>query len=329
MESKTKHRILGVVVVAGIAVLAYPFIQGSSSIPGEQALVKAPPFPDQTIQVASTDEAVPVQAPNAADTQAVTPVPDSSLNANNNTPAANANPADAANPSGPAVTNVAAPEEKSVAAPDSKAAGQSSMAPTDTMTAPSPQADSGQAVNGGEMTSAAESTPAQAVQSETATPTNATTTNDNDTITKAVMTEETNSAPAKATVSEAKKHHKTLAKAAKKNHPLIQSKLTTASAITANRHRPVDNNGLMQLKQAAWVVQIGSFKQKSNALKLVNKLRAKGYRAFIQHVASGAGQTRVFVGPEHKQDSARLLASELENEMKLHGIVISYKPFTL
>jgi DedD protein len=317
MESKTKHRILGVVVVAGIAVLAYPFIQGSSSMPGEQALVKAPPFPDQTIQVASTDEAV--SGPAATDTQSTTPVPDSSLNANNNVPVANSNPVDTGTP---AVTNVAAPEDKTASSPDVKSPEQSSMAPADTMAAPAPQADSGQSVNGNEM-SAADSTSAPAMQDETAAPTNATTTNDNEPATKAVMTQDTTSVPA------AKKHHKTHAKAPKKNHPVIQSKLTTASAITANRHRPVDSNGLMQLKQAAWVVQIGSFKQKSNALKLVNRLRAKGYRAFIQHVASGAGQTRVFVGPEHKQDSARLLASELQSEMKLHGIVISYKPFTL
>src|SRR3990167_8325253 len=55
MESKTKHRILGLVVIAGLAVLLYPFIQGSNSMPDEQVLVKAPPFPDQATQVTSAD----------------------------------------------------------------------------------------------------------------------------------------------------------------------------------------------------------------------------------------------------------------------------------
>jgi DedD protein len=120
-------------------------------------------------------------------------------------------------------------------------------------------------------------------------------------------------------------------KSVKPAKPTIYSKISTGTkASLAYKQAPIDNNGLLQLKKSAWVIQMGSFKQKSNALKLVNKLRAKGYRAFIQNVNMASGEnTRVFVGPEHQQASARIVATELANDMKLHGIVISYKPFTL
>lgn len=93
---------------------------------------------------------------------------------------------------------------------------------------------------------------------------------------------------------------------------------------------PLDDDGLTQLKNAAWVIQLGSFKDKSNALHLVNQLRAKGYSAFIQRVSTSLGSsTRVFVGPESQRNSAHALATQLEDDMHLHGIVISYKPLTL
>lgn len=92
----------------------------------------------------------------------------------------------------------------------------------------------------------------------------------------------------------------------------------------------VSDEGLLKLKSAVWVVQIGSFKDKSNALRIVNQLRANGYRAFIQEITNALNDTtRVFVGPEHKQATAHALADRLQSEMHLKGIVISYKPLTL
>lgn len=124
-----------------------------------------------------------------------------------------------------------------------------------------------------------------------------------------------------------------------KNKTKVVAKLKKVSPIAKpssgiNLHADaskIDNNGLLRLKNAAWVIQIGSFKNKGNALRLVNKLRANGYRAFIQQVSNTVGDenTRVFVGPENKQTSARALASQLETNLHIRGIVISYKPLTL
>jgi len=87
---------------------------------------------------------------------------------------------------------------------------------------------------------------------------------------------------------------------------------------------------LSKLKQAAWVIQIGSYKNKANALRLVNQLRSNGYAAFIQDVSTEEGHhTRVYVGPEHKQNSASAVAEQIHKEMNLHGIVISYQPLAL
>lgn len=93
---------------------------------------------------------------------------------------------------------------------------------------------------------------------------------------------------------------------------------------------PITEDGLFELKYPSYVVQVGSFNKKINAVALVNQLRMNGYSAFMQKIATNLGEnTRVYVGPEKKAESARMLASQLENNLHLHGIVISYKPLKL
>ena len=82
----------------------------------------------------------------------------------------------------------------------------------------------------------------------------------------------------------------------------------------------------MQMKKSAWAIQIGSFKSKANALRLVNRLRSGGYHAFIKEASTSV---RVYVGPENKRAIASMLADRIEYEMKLHGVVVSYQPLTL
>lgn len=90
------------------------------------------------------------------------------------------------------------------------------------------------------------------------------------------------------------------------------------------------DEGLLKLKSSVWVVQIGSFKDKANALRVVNQLRARGYKAFIQQINTAMNDTtRVFIGPLHKRSNAYALVERLQNEMHIKGIVISYKPLTL
>lgn len=109
-----------------------------------------------------------------------------------------------------------------------------------------------------------------------------------------------------------------------------QSLAALKSPTIALSRTPIEDNGLMKLNSAVWVLQIGSFKNKSNALRVVNQLRANGYRAFIQQISTAMGEnTRVFVGPEYKRTTARALADRLRSEMHIQAIVVSYKPLTL
>lgn len=107
---------------------------------------------------------------------------------------------------------------------------------------------------------------------------------------------------------------------------------TNKAKIQLTRHRiqpPVQSDPALNVKDA-WVVQMGSFKNKTNALRLVNQLRANGYRAFIQEISTAFGDnTRVFVGPENKRTEAHALALRLENHLHMRGIVINYQPLTL
>jgi cell division septation protein DedD len=107
------------------------------------------------------------------------------------------------------------------------------------------------------------------------------------------------------------------------------SKSPSLTALKLTRS-PIEDNAQMKLNSAVWVLQIGSFKNKSNALRIVNQLRANGYKAFIQKMSTALGeQTRVFVGPEYKRSNARALADRLRSEMHIQAIVVSYKPLTL
>lgn len=91
-----------------------------------------------------------------------------------------------------------------------------------------------------------------------------------------------------------------------------------------------DKTGYANLKSKAWVVQLGSFKSKSNAMRLVNVLRTRGYHTYIEQGAAGKHSlTKVLVGPEHKKDSAHTLAARLEREVHIRGIVVNYKPLAL
>ena len=77
---------------------------------------------------------------------------------------------------------------------------------------------------------------------------------------------------------------------------------------------------------AGWVVQLGSFSNKRNALGLKERLVKKGYPAFVETTsASGVEVTRVYVGPEPTRDGARARLPRLLQETKLKGIVTRYE----
>jgi len=227
MERQTKHRILGIFVVIALVIILLPFFQGSKELSKGTALVAAPPFPDQPVEIASIKEPAP--------------------------------------------------------------------------------------------------TPAAYQVAETIQPVKS----------AEIRLHHDDIIPSKITMNEVKSPTEPVISVSK-HQPSVKAR--TITAVKTSRQKSIKipvksskNEGLLRLKGSVWVVQIGSFSNKTNALRIVNELRANGYRAFIQEITTAYenNTTRVYVGPLHKQTNARALADRLQSEMHLKGIVISYKPLSL
>lgn len=304
MDSKTKHRILGVLVIVGLGVLIYPLLQSNKDMPNEQVLVKAPPFPDQASPLNAgptptvEDETKAPEAATPVPTETTTAAPDSAASSEDVTPddTLRQQPDDTIAPTTPNVVNVKAPTISSE--PETTAPA----AQTPETAAPQPETEK----------PTVKPLPAD--------------TSDNENITSPQLDVKA----MKASLS-SKSHHKIAAKTSAKAITAAKPKTVASAAVKAfNMPRQDDSNGLLKLNQTAWVIQVGSFKQKTEAMRLVNQLRGNGYRAFIQQLPSENGNsTQVFVGPENRQHLARALAAQLQSDMQVKGIVVSYQPFAL
>lgn len=83
---------------------------------------------------------------------------------------------------------------------------------------------------------------------------------------------------------------------------------------------------LSQAQKEAWVVQLATFANKANANKLVNRLKSKGYEAYLEAVpGSEETLTWVMVGPQDDKEKADKLKSDLKASFKMEGIVLSAK----
>jgi len=76
---------------------------------------------------------------------------------------------------------------------------------------------------------------------------------------------------------------------------------------------------------SGWVVQVGSFSSELNAFGLRDKLRNKGYSAFVERAEGSKVVFRVRVGPEINQEKAQRVKGELMDEMKLDGLVMRHR----
>ena len=77
----------------------------------------------------------------------------------------------------------------------------------------------------------------------------------------------------------------------------------------------------------AWVVQVGSFSKRDNAMRLRDKLRSKGYKTFVEQIST-ADKTfyRVRVGPVVSRSNAEALQKELQTKMKLQDTAVVSHP---
>lgn len=76
-----------------------------------------------------------------------------------------------------------------------------------------------------------------------------------------------------------------------------------------------------------WVVQMGSFKSKTNAMRLTDKLRGAGFKAFTYEVKGSNGlRTRVFIGPESNRTLAEAVSNRVNKRLNMRGYIVAYKP---
>jgi DedD protein len=74
-----------------------------------------------------------------------------------------------------------------------------------------------------------------------------------------------------------------------------------------------------------FVVQVGSFSQRENAVILSDKLMAAGFPAFVESGKSkDASIYRVKVGPQATREAADKLRQRLQDEQRLKGIIVSH-----
>ncbi len=77
--------------------------------------------------------------------------------------------------------------------------------------------------------------------------------------------------------------------------------------------------------EPTWVVQLATVSNEQGALKLRDKLRSKGYTAFVEPLAGATGKTfRVRVGPQLDRAASEAMRDKLEKDVKIKGIVVRY-----
>lgn len=74
--------------------------------------------------------------------------------------------------------------------------------------------------------------------------------------------------------------------------------------------------------KGAWVVQLGSFGNTNNALRLRNEVREKGYDSSMQEIVRGdTKMTRVFSGPFASKSDAEAAKKALDKAFNLNSLV--------
>jgi cell division septation protein DedD len=92
---------------------------------------------------------------------------------------------------------------------------------------------------------------------------------------------------------------------------------THLAAQTGDHRSPLQAN--------SWIIQLGTFSNTANAKKLEGKLRAKGFSANIHEIKTPHGtMVRVFVGPEIRHDWAETVRAKVENEFLINGVVVPF-----
>ncbi len=99
----------------------------------------------------------------------------------------------------------------------------------------------------------------------------------------------------------------------------VEPKSTAKSPV---KHRPQPKVGL-----SAWSVQVGIFGSKQNAKALSDKMRTKGFDAYVDSVTVKAGKAwQVRVGPELKKSNAQAIVKKIAKQLGLKDAYVTRYP---
>lgn len=312
MEKKKLQRIIGISVVVALVIVLIPFLFGKRELSHQETAKVVMPLTtndaNQTavVENANTPSTDNMNVQNAED-NGITPITPTNApvatNDQSNAPVAAVSPSvDATNPS------AASPESMNAAAPSTNAVGETTATTNQPVNPSNPQSPTAAATPVPTPTPNVSPVPV----ADTTSPTD-----DNNTVemTPAVVTDTNTTAHPQATAEQvATEQHVT--------REVVKPKHLHKNAI-AKKANHISN--VTTMKRTAWVVQMGSFKNQSNAHRLVNQLKGSGFKAFARVVTSPAGavRTRVYIGPEVKEASAKKLSAKVAQAVKLQGIVVA------
>jgi len=78
---------------------------------------------------------------------------------------------------------------------------------------------------------------------------------------------------------------------------------------------------------AAWVIQVASFSKKSNAQKMIDKLKAKNFKAYRRKIISSNNQLyRVYVGPYIEKMTASKALPKINHVSKTQSMLKVFDP---
>lgn len=104
-----------------------------------------------------------------------------------------------------------------------------------------------------------------------------------------------------------------------------QDKLTFAHKKVAKVLVPQALEPQLESPIKQWVIQVGSFSDKRNAISLRNKLRKDGYSVFVERIRhQNKEHMRVRVGPHVTRNQAELEMRALKKSSGVDGVIARY-----
>jgi len=122
-----------------------------------------------------------------------------------------------------------------------------------------------------------------------------------------------------------------VANVAVKPADVIPAAVVAENNVSDNKVAVIEDKPLQPkaLREAAWVVKVGSFGKEQNANALVSKLRQAGFATFSRKITNGQGQTMisVLVGPDLKKAQLERSLPQLQQLAAVKNLkVMAFSP---